>query len=109
MFFAILTSVLSGLGLAAMICACKYFSGVIKDFRSEFNELKESQRNQIKAQIIAIYNNAINRGFITHMELETANRLADSYFALGGNNYIHAVMDKLNNEIPVRGEPIPVH
>lgn len=107
--FAVITSVLSGAAVAAIIGASRYFNKVIKDFRSEFNELKESQRNQIKAQIIAIYNNAINRGFITHMELETANRLADSYFALGGNNYIHAVMDKLNNEIPVRGEPIPIH
>lgn len=113
MFFAILTSVLSGLALAAVIGVANYFRKVVKEFKEsnkkfhdEFNELKESQRNQIKAQIVSIYNNALARGFITHMELETANRLADSYFVLGGNNYIHAVMDNLN-KMTVRGEPIP--
>lgn len=116
MFFAILTSVLSGLALSAIIGVTRHFNKIVKDFQQrnkefhdEFSELKESQRNQIKAQIVSTYNNAVARGFITHMELETANRLADSYFALGGNNYIHAVMSKLNKEIPVSGEQIPSH
>lgn len=115
MFFAILTSLLSGLALAAIVGVTRHFNKVVKEFQkrnkefhAEFNELKESQRNQIKAQIVSIYNTAMAKGYITHMELEIANRLADSYFKLGGNNYIHAVLDKLNNEIPVRGEPIPV-
>lgn len=114
MFFAILTSLLSGLALAAIVGVTRHFNKVVKEFQrrnkefhAEFCELKESQRNQIKAQIIAIYNNAVARSYITHMELETVNRLADSYFILGGNNYIHAVMDKINNDLPVKGEPIP--
>ena len=40
------------------------------------------------------------------MELDTLNRLADSYFALGGNHYIHEVVKKAN-ALPVGGEEIP--
>lgn len=106
MFFAILTSVLSGVVIAIITVSVRKLMKVLNGFRSEFTELKESQRNQIKAQIVQMYQIANYRGYITHMELETVNRLADSYFALGGNNYIHAIMDRLNN-MSIRGESIP--
>ena len=109
----IATSILSGVSVAALLAVTKHFNSVIKDFRkrnhdfhNEFNELKESQRNQIKAQIVQLYSTCVARGHITFMELETVNRLADSYFKLGGNNYIHALMDKLN-DMPVKGEHLP--
>ena len=73
----------------------------------EHGILMESQRNQLKAQIVRIYERAKERGYITHMELDTMNRLADSYFALGGNHYIHAVVKKAN-AMPVGGEAIPI-
>ncbi len=73
----------------------------------EHEALMESQRNQIKASIVEIYERASLRGYITPMELDTVNRLADSYFALGGNHYIHAVMWHINHEMPVVGDPIP--
>lgn len=106
MFYAILTSILSGVSLAVITFLVTKINKLVKQFESEFSELKESQRNQIKAQIVSTYEAALARGYITHMELETTNRLAESYFKLGGNNYIHTVMKKLNN-LPVKGEVIP--
>lgn len=77
-------------------------------YRKEREAMITSQRNQLKAQIVEIYERAKDRGYITYMELDTLNRLADSYFALGGNHYIHAVVKKANNNMPVGGEEIPI-
>ena len=74
---------------------------------AEHDALMESQRNQIKAQIVSIYQIATSRGYITPMELDTVNRMADSYFALGGNHYIHALVKRMNCDMPIVGEPIP--
>lgn len=108
MFFAILTSIMSGIALTGIMFLVHKFNKLVKDFNTEFRELKISQRNQIKAQIVSVYETAKIRGHITHMELETTNRLADSYFKLDGNNYIHALMGKINKQIPVAGEAIPI-
>lgn len=78
----------------------------IKTFKEEHAILLESQRNQLKAQIVQIYESTKARRYITHMELDTVNRLSDSYFALGGNHYIHGVIKKINL-LPVGGEEIP--
>ena len=73
----------------------------------EFAVLKESQRQQLKAAIVDKYEVVQERGYITPMSMETVNRMADSYFALGGNHYIHALMSHINNDMEVRGIPIP--
>ncbi len=41
------------------------------------------------------------------MELETANRLFDSYRKLGGNSYIEVIMHDMNNNMEIVGMPIP--
>lgn len=107
MFFAILTSVLSAIVIAIITIVARKMVKILNGFKDEFAELKESQRNQIKAQIVQLYEDVNVRGYITHMELETSNRLADSYFRLGGNNYIHAVMGRLNS-MALRGEKLPL-
>lgn len=107
MFFAILTSVLSGITIAGMGA---FFGWSYKKFKSlfaDFQELKESQRNQIKSQIVNTAEHCKKQGYITYMQLETFNRLADSYYKLGGNSYIHTVVDRANNELNVTGDPIP--
>lgn len=72
----------------------------------EHKKLMECNRNQNKAMIVAQFEDAKARGgVVTPMELDTANRLADSYFALGGNHYIHTVIKQLN-EMEIIGEPI---
>ena len=43
------------------------------------------------------------------MELESVNREFDSYKKLGGNHYIHSLVRRMNEEIPVKGEPIPTY
>ena len=69
--------------------------------------IRESQRAQVKNEILSKYTECQQRGYITPMELETANKAAKSYYRLGGNNYIHALMDRMNHEFLVVGEPIP--
>lgn len=80
----------------------------VESWREEHAVLLESQRNQLKASIVRDFEAAEERGFITPMELDVLNRQADSYFALDGNHYIHAVVRRANEELEIRGEPIEV-
>lgn len=108
------------------VTKAKSFSGEhheLIEIKDEFKELMEqhtilmeSQRNQLKAQIVEIYERAKSRKDdpnwnkpweISFMELDTLNRLADSYFALEGNHYIHSIVKKAN-EMEVGGEEIPI-
>lgn len=102
-FTPALPGIISGLTLAVVTALAAYVRKELGDFRKEHRILLESQRNQLKASIVQIYERALERGYITAMELETLNRMADSYFALGGNHYIHAVV-KQANAMEIRGE-----
>lgn len=95
--------VISGISLAVVAWIARQLSKLAK----RFGALEKSQRNQLKAQIVAVYECSKERGYITPMELETVNRRADSYFDLGGNHYIHAVMKRLNEDMEIKGEEIP--
>lgn len=75
----------------------------VKGFEQEHATLMESQRNQLKAAIVDRYERAVERGFVTQIELESANRMYDSYKSLGGNHYIKALISQLN-EMEARGE-----
>lgn len=79
----------------------------IKQLSAQWDVLREAQRNQLKAAIVDLYERTKERGYITPMELDTLNRMADSYFALGGNHYIHAVLKRANDDLEINGEPIP--
>ncbi|WP_165247453.1 hypothetical protein [Adlercreutzia sp. ZJ141] len=75
----------------------------LKEFQEQHDALMESQRCQLKASIVREYEECEGRGYITPMELDTLNRRADSYFKLGGNHYIHAVVRHANEDLEVRG------
>lgn len=102
-----LPSVISGITLAIVTALARYVHLVMKEMRQEWAALRESQRNQLKASIVRSYEEAQRNGYITPMELETMNRRADSYFALGGNNYVHALIDNANHKLVIRGELPP--
>lgn len=131
--FHILTTVACSLIVALVTWAITKATTKAKNFTDEHHELieiknefkelmeqhvilMESQRNQLKAQIVEIYERAKARKddpnwgkswCISFMELDTLNRLADSYFALEGNHYIHSIVKKAN-EMDVGGEEIPI-
>lgn len=69
--------------------------------------LAESQRNQIKTELVNKFREVEMRGNIDPYELDCFNRGADSYFALGGNHYIHTLVARVNKEIPIVGEKFP--
>lgn len=102
-----IATAMSGLISAATLAVATWLVRQLKQLTVDFAALKESQRNQLKNTIVHVYEVSEERGYITPMELETCNRNADSYFALGGNNYIHAVMYRLNNHMEIRGGAIP--
>ena len=64
----------------------------------------EATRNDLKAHIVALYQRCLDKAYITAMELDSLNRMADSYFRLGGNHYVHAIVRHANEDIEVRGE-----
>lgn len=105
--FAALPGIIATATLGLLGVISNKISKFIKGFKEEHAVLMESQRNQLKAQIVDVYEKAKKAGGISHMELDTVNRLSDSYFALGGNHYIHGVIKKIN-ALPVGGEEIPV-
>lgn len=89
----------------------------VKELKDDVKYLKESDkdnksvlRNDVKSHIVSIYERCVDRNYITPMELETVNRLNDSYHnTLDGNTYIHVIVRQMNNDIPVKGVPIPEH
>ncbi|WP_148138269.1 hypothetical protein [Olsenella sp. HMSC062G07] len=91
------------MALAVVTTFCTYVARELKDFRGEHKVLLESQRNQLKASIVSIFERAKGCDYITAMELDTLDRMADSYFALGGNHYMHALIRQAN-ELEIRGE-----
>ena len=86
----------------------KALEAKLDELLEEHAALMECNRNQNKSRIVEIYQTASLRSYITPMELDTVNRLADSYFKLGGNHYVHALVRRMNDEMPIVGEPIPV-
>ncbi len=96
-------SIISGLTLAVVSGLASYCKRSFAAQRKEFDALKESQRNQLKASIVRSYDEARERGYVTAAELDTMHRSAESYWALGGNSYIHAIMSHADT-MEVRGE-----
>ena len=73
-----------------------------EDLRLAHEALVDSQRTQIKNTLVHIYETAKEKGYILATELEVANRLADCYYRLGGNSYIHIIMKHLNADIEIK-------
>ncbi len=96
-------SIISGLTLAVVTALAGYVHKGFAAQRREFEALKESQRNQLKASIVRSYDEARAQGFVTAAELDTMHRRAESYWQLGGNSYIKAIMSHADT-MDVRGE-----
>ena len=92
-------SILSAVALGIL----GWFGTRFNRFLNEHRLLLETERNDIKAQIVDRYETAKMRGYITPMELETMNRLYDSYEKLKGNSYISTIVSDANNNIPKMG------
>lgn len=89
------------LGIAGYVA--KRVMAFIRRFEVEHRALMESQRNQLKGSIVDRFERAEERGYVTQIELESVNRMYDSYKELGGNHYIKALISQLN-QMDVRGE-----
>lgn len=98
---AALPSMISGVGVALMALVSKRLTRMVRETREDWAILKESQRNQLKNQIVVRAQEAEERGWITPYGLESVMRMADSYYGLGGNSYIHAVVKRLD-AVPVK-------
>lgn len=98
---AALPSMISGVGVALMALVSKRLTRMVRETREDWAILKESQRNQLKNQIVVRAQEAEGRGWITPYDLESVMRMADSYYGLGGNSYIHAVVKRLD-AVPVK-------
>lgn len=77
--------------------------GFTSRFEIEHKALMDSQRNQLKGSIVDRFERAEERGFVTQIELESVNRMYDSYKQLGGNHYVKALISQMN-QMDVRGE-----
>ena len=100
---AILQAVTIALITALAACANKCFTKL----KNDFEELKKSQRQQIKAQIVSTYEKSVKQGYITPMELDTTLRLFESYQSLGGNTYVATLIERMKTEMPIEGEHLP--
>lgn len=89
------------LGIAGYVA--RRVASFMKRFEVEHRALMGAQRNQLKGAIVDRFERAEERGFVTQIELESANRMYDSYKQLGGNHYIKALISQMN-QMDVRGE-----
>lgn len=103
MAYQVFTSVLSGCCLAVVTWLAHRVTKQLDGFNTSWEVMKKSQRDQLKASIVRSYEEAREQGYIKATELDTLNRRAESYYALGGNNYIHAVVAQAN-AMEIRGE-----
>ena len=92
-----LSTVISGLTLAAVTALASYVAKRLNAINDEYDALVSSQRNQLKASIVRIYEEALRQGYITAMMLDTLNRQADSYARLHGNTYIETIRNHANS------------
>ncbi len=82
----------------------------IQKINESIDSVKKTQRNDVKSHIVSMYERCSDRGYITPMELETVNRLSDSYHNdLDGNTYIHVIVGRMNTEMPIKGTAVPEH
>lgn len=100
-------AIISTVTLGVVGFVSKKVMDFLRDFKQQHAALMESQRNQLKTSIVSTYERVVACGWITPMELECVNRDYDSYKKLGGNHYVHSLVRRTNEEIPVKGEPIP--
>lgn len=107
-FYPILSSIISGISVAAILALTRYLRSQLNIMHRDFNALKESQRNQLKSSIVRSFAEAEQQGYILATELETMNRRYESYLELEGNSYVGALMDRANHNLIVKGE-IPPH
>lgn len=103
-----LPAIISTVTLGVVGFVSKKVMDFLREFKSQHTALMESQRNQLKTTIVATYERVMARGCITPLELECTNRDFDSYKKLGGNHYVHSLIRRMNEEIPAKGEPIPI-
>lgn len=103
LFIKAIPAIISAVCLGLMSWMATKVAGMLK----EFAVLKQSQQDQLKAAIVEKYETVQERGYITPLSLDTVNRMADSYFKLGGNHYIHALVKHMNEDMEIRGIPIP--
>lgn len=102
-----LVAALPGIISAVVLGVVAKLAKEMRAFFGEHRLLMENARNDDKSHIVAIYERAKERGYVTPMELETCNRQYDSYKKLGGNSYIAAIMHDLNEHTAIVGMPIP--
>lgn len=107
LFIKAAPAIISAVCLGLMSWMARKITAKVAEITKDFSVLKQAQQDQLKAAIVDKYEIVQERGFITPMSLETVNRMADSYFALGGNHYIHALMNHMNEGMLVKGVPIP--
>lgn len=104
---AFIVAALPAIISAATLGVVAYMAKSFKAFMGEHRLLMDNARNDNKSHIVATYERAKARGYIAPIELESLNRLYDSYKKLGGNSYIEALMHDANNNMPIVGTPIP--
>ncbi|MCI9495960.1 MAG: hypothetical protein HFJ67_10045 [Adlercreutzia mucosicola] len=92
---------------AALLGVVAKLAKELRGFMAEHRMLLDNARNDNKSHLVATYQRVKERGYVEPIELESANRLYDSYRDLGGNSYIEAIMHDLNNNTPIVGTPIP--
>lgn len=107
---AIISMVLGGAIVWAARKVAKTVSELVDEFKQFLEEhrlLMETERNDLKSHIVATYERSKERSYITHFELDSINRLFDSYKKLGGNSYIEAIVHEMNYDMEKVGMPVP--
>lgn len=67
----------------------------------QIDKTNKALLSTIRKEIVDIYNTCIENEFITLYMKDTLHSLYDEYVRLGGNSFVHDLVEELNN-LPVR-------
>lgn len=94
-FFNAIVLIIEFVGAGTVIALFKDFLKMRKEQSQELGLIKEGNKCQLRADILRIYYNSMERKYIRQYELENFITLYNAYKALGGNSFI----DKIYKEV----------
>lgn len=85
----------SGGMLSATVFYCRKFSGLLKEFKKTVEDSKSTDKVVLKRSISETHKKSMKEGEIDRYTLEIVEEEFKRYEELGGNSFIHKMMDDI--------------
>lgn len=79
----------------------RYIAKAIKDVRKAFVLIQDAQRASMRDQIVFRHDHFMKQQAIGKYSLSSLEDMFDKYTKLGGNEFVHSMMDDVRN-LPIK-------